>query len=104
MSLFDKKDQPPKPKADFSNVQKGQSTTAPPPVAPLPDLTTKAVRTYTVVSGDTLWKISKKYLGNGNNWKVLYEANKGVIGANPDLIKPGQVLTIPETKSEGSAR
>lgn len=102
MGLFDKKEQPPKPKADFSNVQSGHSTTAPPPKPT--DVTTQTVRTHTVASGDSLWKIAKKYLGNGNQWKTVYEANKDVIGANPDLIKPGQVLTIPETKSEGSAR
>ena len=98
MTLFEKKDPPAKPKADFSNVQAGHSTTAPPPA---PELTTKAVRTHTVQKGDSLWKIAKQYLGNGNQWKAIYEANKGVIGANPDLIKPGQVLTIPE---EGGAR
>jgi nucleoid-associated protein YgaU len=40
-------------------------------------------------------------MGNGNQWKTIYEANRAVIGSNPDLIKPGQVLTIPE---EGSTR
>jgi nucleoid-associated protein YgaU len=99
MGLFDKKNDPPKPKADFSNVQTGHSTTAPPPV--VPDLSTKAMRTHTVERGDSLWKIAKRYLGNGNEWKTIYEANRAVIGSNPDLIKPGQVLTIPE---EGSPR
>ena len=94
MPLFEKKDEPAKPKADFSNVQSGHSTTAPPPV--VPDLTTKAVRTHTVERGDSLWKIAKKYYGNGNHWKQIYEANQAVIGKNPDLIKPGQVPTIPE--------
>ncbi len=93
MGLFDKKPNPPKPKADFSNVQSGHSTTAP---TTAPDLSTKAVRTHTVVRGDSLWKVAKQYLGNGNHWKVIYEANREVIGANPDLIRPGQVLTIPE--------
>jgi len=101
MPLFDKKDDPAKPKADFSNVQSGHSTTAPPPVVPAPDLSTKALRTHSVERGDSLWKIAKKYFGNGNKWKLIYDANRDVIGANPDLIKPGQVLTIPE---EGSPR
>lgn len=95
MGLFDnKKDQPPKPKADFSNVQSGHSTTAPPPVAPPAPAPPPRV-THTVAGGDSLWKIAKKYLGDGNRWKEVYEANKDVIGKNPDLIKPGQVLTIP---------
>ncbi len=49
--------------------------------------------TYTVVQGDTLSGIARKLTGSAN-WKTLYEANKGVIGGNPNLIYPGQVLTI----------
>ena len=52
-------------------------------------------QTYTVQSGDSLWSITKKFSGNGNNWGSLYVANKAVIGNNPNLIKPGQVLTLP---------
>ena len=46
---------------------------------------------YTVVAGDTLSSIARKY---GTTWQEIYEKNKSVIGSNPDLIKPGQVLTI----------
>lgn len=52
-------------------------------------------KTYTVKPGDTLWSISKKYLGNGSRYSEIYNSNKAVIGSNPGLIKPGQVLTIP---------
>lgn len=52
-------------------------------------------KTYTVKPGDTLWSISKKYLGNGSRYSEIYNSNKAVIGSNPNLIKPGQVLTIP---------
>lgn len=52
-------------------------------------------QTYTVVKGDCLWNISKKFYGNGSKYMVIYNANKGVIGGNPNLIYPGQVLTIP---------
>jgi nucleoid-associated protein YgaU len=51
-----------------------------------------AARTYTVVSGDTLWSISERFYGDGNKYQVIAEAS-GV--SNPDLIYPGQVLTIP---------
>jgi LysM repeat protein len=54
-----------------------------------------AAQTYTVVSGDTLWGIAKRFYGNGSSYPVIYNANRGVIGGNPDLIYPGQVLTIP---------
>lgn len=52
-------------------------------------------KTYTVKSGDCLWNIAKKYYGNGSQYTKIYNANKGVIGGNPNLIYPGQVLTIP---------
>lgn len=52
-------------------------------------------RTYTVVSGDCLYKIAKKFYGNGGECTKIYEANKGVIGSNPNLIYAGQVYTIP---------
>ena len=52
-------------------------------------------KTYTVKSGDCLWNIAKKYYGNGAQYTKIYNANKGVIGGNPNLIYPGQVLTIP---------
>lgn len=51
--------------------------------------------THTVVKGDTLWGIAKKYLGNGSRYMEIYNANKATIGSNPNLIRPGQVLTIP---------
>ncbi|MED3571966.1 LysM domain-containing protein [Cytobacillus praedii] len=50
-------------------------------------------KTYTVVQGDSLTKIAKKL--KLSNWRSdLYEPNKGVIGQNPDRIKPGQVLKL----------
>lgn len=52
-------------------------------------------KTYTVKSGDCLWNIAKKFYGNGSRYTEIYNANKGVIGGNPNLIYPGQVLTIP---------
>ena len=54
-----------------------------------------AAQTYTVVKGDCLWNIAKKFYGNGSKYTVIYNANKGVIGGNPNLIYPGQTFTIP---------
>ena len=51
-------------------------------------------RTYTVAKGDSLSKIAKKFYGNANKWRAIFEANGDQL-SNPDLIKPGQVLKIP---------
>lgn len=48
---------------------------------------------YTVKKGDTLSGIAKSH--KLSDWKPLYEANKGVIGSNPNLIEVGMVLIIP---------
>ena len=50
---------------------------------------------YTVKKGDNLWTLAKKFYGSGADWKKIYEANRGVIGGNPNLIYPGQTFTIP---------
>ena len=50
---------------------------------------------YTVVSGDSLSKIAKNHYGDAAKWHQIYEANKGIIGSNPDHIEVGQVLTLP---------
>ena len=50
---------------------------------------------YTIVSGDTLSKIAKNHYGDGAKWHQIYEANKAIIGSNPDHIEVGQVLTLP---------
>jgi nucleoid-associated protein YgaU len=52
-------------------------------------------RTYTVQSGDTLWKISEEMYGNGSKYMKIFEANTPMLD-NPDRIKPGQVLKIPD--------
>lgn len=51
---------------------------------------------YTVVAGDNLSFISKKFYGSPNHWNDIYEANKDVIGDNPNLIRVGQELKIPK--------
>ena len=54
-----------------------------------------AGETYTVVSGDSLSKIAKNHYGDAAKWHQIYEANKSLIGNNPDHIEVGQVLTLP---------
>ena len=88
---------PPAPEAEAPEVAPAaaeapapapEQVAAPPPPPPPPP----APRTYTVVSGDTLWAISERFYGDGSKYQVIADAS-GV--SNPDLIHPGQVLTIP---------
>ena len=103
MGIFDKlgkKEE--KPKADFSNVQSGSSTTADDPAAASPPApsstgtTGNTSDTYVVVAGDSLSKIAKRQYGDMNQWRRIYEANRDQI-KDPDLIHPGQKLTIPRS-------
>ncbi len=59
-----------------------------------PTTTAPKAATYTVKSGDCLWNIAKKQLGNGADYTKIYNLNKDKI-KNPNLIYPGQVLTLP---------
>ncbi|HEY9854994.1 MAG TPA: GH25 family lysozyme [Stenomitos sp.] len=53
-----------------------------------------APRTHTVRQGETLSSIARDELGDANRWSEIYELNRDKI-ANPNLIYPGQVLTLP---------
>lgn len=81
-----------------SNSKKKQSTKKKlkdkPSSAPERTSKTKA-QTYTVKSGDCLWKIAQRFYGSGSQYTKIYNANKKTIGSNPNKIYPGQVLTIP---------
>jgi LysM repeat protein len=54
-----------------------------------------AATTYTVQPGDTLSAIAKRFLGNANDYMEIFNANKDQL-TDPDKIKPGQVLKIPQ--------
>lgn len=100
MGLFDrdKKDKDEsKPRADFSNVESGSSSTA-------PETPPAAADTYVVQSGDTLWAIAERFYGNGSQWPRIHEANLDRI-EDPDMIQPGWELSIPaaEVDLEGGS-
>lgn len=57
---------------------------------------TSTQKTYTVVKGDCLWNIAKKYYGNGSKYTKIVEANQNIFSKrSPNLIYAGDVLTIP---------
>jgi len=55
-------------------------------------------RTYTVKAGDTLSKIAKEMYGDANAYMEIFNANKDQLH-DPDKIKPGQVLKVPQHAS-----
>ena len=75
-----------RPKADFSDVESGSSSTAAQP---------SAGHSYTVRKGDSLSKIAKREYGDPQQWHRIYDANRDIIN-DPDLIYPDQVLQIPD--------
>ena len=78
--IFGKKNEP---KADFSDVRSGSSTSAP-----------ASGRSYVVVKGDSLSKIAQREYGDAQQWTRIFEANRDII-TDPDLIYPGQALRLP---------
>jgi len=50
---------------------------------------------YTVVAGDSLWKIAANELGNGTKYPEIIKANPGKLKDDKSVIHPGDVLIIP---------
>lgn len=71
-------------KQEIESVQPQEERQGEPPPA----------KSYTVVKGDCLWSIAKKQLGNGSRWQEIHNLNRDKI-TNPNVIFPGQVLTMP---------
>jgi hypothetical protein len=76
--------------------------TAPGPERPVEVARPPAARTVEVVLGDSLWEIAAATLPPGagdeevaDRWRDVYRANRDVLGPDPDLISPGQRLTVP---------
>ncbi|UCZ58211.1 LysM peptidoglycan-binding domain-containing protein [Mycolicibacterium phocaicum] len=80
----------PAPEPEVAAEPAAAEVIAEPEPAPAPE--PPAARTYTVQSGDTLWAIAEQFYGDGNRYPEIAGAS-GI--DNPDLIQPGQLLTIP---------
>ena len=64
--------------------------------APAPEPAPAAAdRYYEVIAGDTLGAISQKYYGQAGQYMKIFEANRDILD-DPNLIKVGQKLRIPE--------
>jgi uncharacterized protein DUF4157/LysM domain-containing protein len=57
-------------------------------------------KTYVVKRGDTLWDLAKKFYGDPKRYPKIYQANRGILGADQDRprLLPGQQLTIPDSQ------
>ena len=53
-------------------------------------------KTYTVVGGDSLWKIAAQFYGNGAQFPKIIAGNPGQLKDEHSVIHPGDVLVIPE--------
>ena len=73
--------------ADIQASQSGQASQ--------PAQSAQGAQSYTVKSGDTLSKIAKQFLGDANAYMEIFNANRDQL-SDPDKIRPGQVLKIPQ--------
>lgn len=82
----------PKPvKTHKASAPKPSTTTKTESKTVLNSVTKLSGNTYTVKNGDCLSLIGQVY---NISWEKIYNDNKSVVGADPDLIYPGQVLQI----------
>ena len=93
--------QPSTPTQEPATAQPSTPAPVPTPAqssAPAPqrrqDIIIDGARTYTVVSRDTLSRISRRFYGNGFYFPVIMLASSNII-RDPDRIRPGMRLTIP---------
>ena len=78
------------------NIINAIEVAKPPEPEPAPEpVVETAERFYEVVPGDTLGDIAQKYYGQASQYMKIFEANRDILD-NPDLIKVGQKLRIPE--------
>ncbi|MFF7591588.1 peptidoglycan DD-metalloendopeptidase family protein [Kitasatospora purpeofusca] len=86
---------------DAAPAAAAENAPAAPAAAPAAEAAPAAPVDYKVVGGDTLSKIADAKNVEGG-WKALFEHNRSVIGANPNLIFPGQHLALGAKAAEAA--
>jgi nucleoid-associated protein YgaU len=86
-----------RPHLSFSRAQPARADAKAKPSDYLHDATSVIVQ-----PGDSLWKISRRYLGDGRLWTLLWKANAEI--RKPDLLRPGQSLLLPKRPDVQLAR
>lgn len=91
------------PYVDPDRLKLGQILQLPPKGAgprPKPQrITRDTANTYSVKAGDSLSSIAGKYYGDETKWRIIYEANRDVIGNDPGALELGARLRIPPKSS-----
>jgi nucleoid-associated protein YgaU len=82
------------PTARPTIVIAARATPAPAANSPVPS-PSPVSDAYTVEPGDTMRSIAQKVYGDANSWPQIYDANRDVIGPDPDTLQPGTLLRIP---------
>ena len=78
-----------------ADIKAVATSATPTQTQPQPSTQKQTQVTYTVKSGDTLSKIAREFLGDANAYMEIFNANRDQL-SDPNLIKPGQVLKIPQ--------
>jgi nucleoid-associated protein YgaU len=87
----------PSPTAKPGTAAATSAPTAAPTTVPSAEPSPAAVaEEYTSQAGDTLPTIAQQVYGDATQWRRIYDANRGAIGSNPNLLKAGTRLTIPK--------
>ncbi|MFE3765099.1 transglycosylase family protein [Streptomyces sp. NPDC059104] len=85
--------EPARTQAPMDRLQATKATTGTPVVMPRPTGTSVLPNPYVVAPGDSLSTIAVEQHVEGG-WQALYETNRSTVGGNPDMIFPGQRLTL----------
>jgi len=76
---------------------RGSPSPAGSPIAQVPGPSDQGTQDYEVEAGDTMRSIAQKVYGDPEEWRRIYDANRDVVGSNPDNVQVGMHLKIPQS-------